>query len=228
MSSQDSASQAHGRTATAGRAGLFFVAVFLIGLGCIALAIVAIIGSRPASAAVGSSPPPQFAASDLKPVYRDEPAPKVDRSTGRYPFGARTAAAPPPAGVELGTLTIPGLGRTLPIVEGTDASELKRGVGHYARSAMPGTNNNCVLSGHRDTAFAGLRKVGVGAHLIVQTSAGEFTYQVREVRIVPKDDKTVIVPTDYPVLTLTTCYPFYYVGTAPDRYVLVADLVRSR
>ena len=59
----------------------------------------------------------------------------------------------------------------------------------------------------------------------VETSAGTFTYEIKRVRIVDKDDKTVIVPTDHAVLTVTTCYPFDYIGNAPDRYILVADLV---
>ena len=138
---------------------------------------------------------------------------------------ASTRSLRPARGERFGTLTIPVLRRTLPIVEGTGGDELKKGVGHYSRSVMPGAADDCVLSGHRDTVFSGLGKVGIGDRLIVRTSAGEFTYEVRRVRIVHKDDRTVIVPTDHAVLTVTTCYPFHFVGSAPDRFVLVADLV---
>lgn len=131
----------------------------------------------------------------------------------------------PKKGESVGTLTIPALNRTLPVIEGTDAKQLAKGVGHYAGSVLPGEADNCVLSGHRDTVFRRLNKVKVGDPLIVQTSAGTFTYRVRGTRIVHKDDKTVIVPTDHAVLTLTTCYPFNYVGSAPDRYIISADLV---
>ena len=93
---------------------------------------------------------------------------------------------------------------------------------------LPGEEDNCVLSGHRDTVFAKLGKLKIDDQLIVQTSAGTYTYEIKRIRIVDKDDKTVIVPADHAVLTLTTCYQFYFVGSAPDRYILTADLVISK
>lgn len=134
----------------------------------------------------------------------------------------------PAVGDTVGSLTIPVLKQTLPIIEGTGAKELKRGVGHFTQSVPPGTKDNCVLSGHRDTVFRGLGKLKVGDRLVAQTHAGTFTYEIKRIRIVDKDDKTVIVPADHAVLTVTTCYPFNYVGSAPDRYVLVADLVTNQ
>jgi sortase A len=131
----------------------------------------------------------------------------------------------PAEGDPVGTLVIPALGQTLPIVEGTGNDELKQGVGHYAQSVLPGEPDNCVLSAHRDTHFSGLEALKVGDRLIVQTSAGTFTYEISNIRIVDKDDRTVIVPTDHAVLTLSTCYPFNYVGSAPDRYIISADAV---
>jgi sortase A len=62
----------------------------------------------------------------------------------------------------------------------------------------------------------------------VETSAGTYTYEIKRGRIVDKDDKTVIVPADHAILTLTTCYPFVYIGSAPERYILIADLVISK
>ncbi len=104
----------------------------------------------------------------------------------------------------------------------------KNGVGHYAGSVLPGEADNCVLSGHRDTVFRRLGEVGQGDILIVRTSAGTFTYKVRKVRIVDADDRTVIVPKPKATLTVSTCYPFRYVGPAPQRYVLVANLINDR
>jgi len=72
-----------------------------------------------------------------------------------------------------------------------------------------------------------LGKLKIGDQLIVQTSAGTYTYEIKGIRIVHKDDKTVIVPADHAILTVTTCYPFSYIGNAPDRYILIADLVIS-
>ena len=133
----------------------------------------------------------------------------------------------PSEGDNIGTLTIPALKRKLPILQGTDSKELKKGVGHFAQSVLPGEKDNCVLSGHRDTAFRQIGNLKIGDKLIVQTSAGTFTYEVNKTRIVHEDDKTVIVPTDHAVLTITTCYPFNFIGNAPDRYIVSASLIKS-
>lgn len=134
----------------------------------------------------------------------------------------------PSEGDNIGSLTIPTLKRKLPIIQGTGVKELKKGVGHFAQSVLPGEVDNSVLSGHRDTVFRKLDSIKIGDQLIVETSAGIFTYEVKGTRIVHADDKTVIVPTDHAVLTLTTCYPFYAIGNAPDRYIVSADLVNSK
>ncbi|MGE7593958.1 class D sortase [Peribacillus frigoritolerans] len=133
----------------------------------------------------------------------------------------------PETGDLMGELYIPKIEATLPIYHGTDEDELEKGVGHYAGSVLPGEKDNSVLSGHRDTIFRDLGEVGEGDLLIAKTEAGSFTYKVRKVRIVDADDRTVIVPKPKATLTVTTCYPFSYIGSAPERYVLVADLLKS-
>lgn len=133
----------------------------------------------------------------------------------------------PQIGDLMGELIIPKLGASLPIIHGTDEDELEKGVGHYAGSVLPGQSDNSVLSGHRDTVFRELGKVGKGDEFIVNTADGTFTYRVRQVRIVDEDDRTVIVPKPRATLTVSTCYPFDFVGYAPDRYILVADLISS-
>ncbi len=199
----------------------------ILSLGCMVLGIAGLvwaglnIGTRPmrpdvadsgliAPAVVKQRPQGGYAESV---VPSDPPVPQV-----LYPVR-------PAEGDPVGALTIPALNQTLPIIEGTGDAELKLGVGHYAQSVLPGEPDNCVLSGHRDTHFSGLEALTVGDRLIVQTSAGTFTYEISGVRIVDKDDRTVIVPTDHAVLTLSTCYPFNYVGSAPDRYIIGADMV---
>lgn len=132
----------------------------------------------------------------------------------------------PEKGEMIGNLSIPKLEANLPIYHGTDEDELEKGVGHFAGSVLPGEKDNSVLSGHRDTVFRKLGNVGKGDLLVVSTEAGEFTYKVRKVRIVDADDRTVIVPKPRATLTVTTCYPFNYIGDAPERYILVADLVK--
>ena len=131
----------------------------------------------------------------------------------------------PTIGDVIGSLWIPRLKRTIDIVEGTGAKELKKGVGHYVGSVLPGVSDNSVLAGHRDSVFRNLGDVKLGDLMTVRTDYGVFVYEVHKIRIVKADDKTVIVPTADAVLTLSTCYPFRFVGNAPKRYVVQAGLV---
>ncbi|MES1038887.1 class D sortase [Peribacillus simplex] len=147
----------------------------------------------------------------------DKPASNKTTKKDLYPVR-------PEKGEEIGELYIPKLKTKLPIFHGTNEDELEKGVGHFAGSVLPGENDNSVLSGHRDTVFRKLGQVGEGNLLIVRTSAGEFTYKVNKVRIVDEDDRTVIVPKPRATLTVSTCYPFDYIGSAPERYILVAYL----
>jgi sortase A len=124
----------------------------------------------------------------------------------------------------LGTLEIPSTQLNLNVFQGTDSKTLKKGVGHYVKSVMPGVANNSVLSGHRDTVFRTLGEVKIGALIFVTVESGTFTYQVTKIRIVGKNDRTVIVPTTKAQLTLSTCYPFRFIGSAPQRYVVIAHL----
>jgi sortase A len=124
----------------------------------------------------------------------------------------------------IGQLIIPSLDYELPIYEGTEDAQLKKGVGRYIGLAYPGESDNCVLSGHRDTVFTKLGDLKIGETILVNTDLGLFSYRVTGIRIVEADDKTVIVPTDVATLTLTTCYPFVYIGAAPQRYIVTAEL----
>ncbi|MED3667734.1 MULTISPECIES: class D sortase [Geobacillus] len=155
---------------------------------------------------------------------------EIERQTGAAPMQIQSSLYPkqPKIGEQIGELIIPKLNMSLAIYHGTNENELEKGVGHYAGSVLPGEADNCVLSGHRDTVFRRLGEVGQGDLLIVRTSAGTFTYKVRKVRIVDADDRTVIVPKPKATLTVSTCYPFRYVGPAPQRYVLVANLINDR
>lgn len=134
----------------------------------------------------------------------------------------------PTEGEDIGSLTIPALDQTIPIFHGTDEDELKKGIGHFAQSVLPGESDNSVLSGHRDTVFRKLGQLKLQDKLIVKTSAGVFTYEIKEIKIVDRYDKTIITPSDYSVLTVTTCYPFDFIGSAPDRYILIADLIEIK
>lgn len=159
-------------------------------------------------------------------------------TAGKVNVKSNSSITPPPTkvlypvypaeGDNIGSLTIPVLKRKVPIFQGTSGKELKKGVGHFNQSVLPGEKDNCVFSGHRETVFRQLDNLKIGDQLIVQTSAGTFTYKVNGTRIVDKDDRTVIVPTKDAVLTLTTCYPFNTPGYFPDRYIVSASLVKSK
>jgi len=190
----------------------------VLGIGCIGWAVINIGGESVASADAYrsiASIPTTPAVEQVTPA-RDATPPAVIYA--RYPA----------KGEVMGSLSIPALKQKLPIIEGTSDADLKKGVGHFIQSVLPGAQDNCVLSGHRDTVFSKLGQLEIGDVFITQTAAGTFTYGIRRIRIVGKNDRTVIVPTDHAVLTVTTCYPFYFIGSAPDRYVLSADLVTSR
>ena len=131
----------------------------------------------------------------------------------------------PTLGDVFGSLWIPRLKRTIDIIEGTGAKELKKGVGHYVGSVLPGISDNSVLAGHRDSVFRNLGSLKLGDLMTIQTDYGRFVYEVHKIRIVKADDKTVIVPTSDSILTLSTCYPFRFIGNAPKRYIVQAGLV---
>jgi len=205
-----------------------FLGSIVLGIGCICWALINI-GEQSVHYADAYSnyyPSPttfavkqvRLAGDDTVPMEPDHPSDTLNPDKILYPIY-------PEEGDNIGSLSIPVLDQKLPIIQGTDADELKKGVGHFIQSVLPGEEDNCVLSGHRDTVFAKLGKLKIDDQLIVQTSAGTFTYEIKRIRIVDKNDKTVIVPADHAVLTLTTCYPFHFVGSAPDRYILIADLV---
>lgn len=126
----------------------------------------------------------------------------------------------------LGVLAIPRLNRAVRIYEGTEKAELKKGAGHYEKSVLPGIMNNSVIAGHRDTVFSQFGRLQRGDKLIVTTKYGKFTYVIERFRIVDGDDRTVIVPTKRAILTLSTCYPFFYVGSAPQRFIVSAVLAK--
>ncbi|SDK03522.1 class D sortase [Sediminibacillus albus] len=129
----------------------------------------------------------------------------------------------PSLGETVGILSIPKINAELPIVEGTDPEELEKGVGHYKGTAYPMENDQIVLSGHRDTVFRRMGEVEVGDIFIVELPYGQFRYQMESSKIVDAEDRSVIVSTaPKEVLTITTCYPFSYVGNAPERYIITA------
>ncbi len=130
---------------------------------------------------------------------------------------------PPNFGDTVGLLTIPEINAELAIVEGTDPNDLKKGVGHYKGSYFPGENGQIVLSGHRDTVFRRLGELKPGDLFEVQMENGKFKYELTRTKIVDADDRTIItLQNTKEELIVITCYPFRFVGDAPERYIIYA------
>jgi LPXTG-site transpeptidase (sortase) family protein len=127
------------------------------------------------------------------------------------------------AGGLVGMLDVPRLQLSTVVIEGDDTRTLKRAVGHLPDTPMPWDAGNSAIAGHRDGLFRPLKDVKVGDEIRFRTTRDEFRYRVTKTTIVTPDDLSVLAPQpDATTLTLITCYPFYYVGSAPKRFVVHA------
>ncbi len=131
-------------------------------------------------------------------------------------------------GDAIGILQIPNIGLETVILYGDSPKVLRLGVGHLPETSMPGEKGNVVIAGHRDTFFRPLRSVRDGDLITIRTQRGTFLYQIESTAIVSPKELWVLQPSDQPELTLLTCYPFDYVGPAPNRFVVRAkEITRS-
>ncbi len=130
-------------------------------------------------------------------------------------------------GEKVGWLLIPSLGNKYPIYWGTDDETLTQGVGNYVGkyTTPPDGLGHTVLSGHRDTVFQELGNLKEDDRIFVQFEGMQYEYKIKRTWVTDAEDRTVIVEKDEPVLTLTTCYPFSFIGAAPDRFIIEAPLV---
>lgn len=125
-------------------------------------------------------------------------------------------------GAPLAILSIPKIGLEVPVLEGTDDLTLNRAVGLIARTASPGESGNVGIAGHRDGYFRGLRELVLGDTIELRTLAARQSYIVDSIRIVAPEEVSVLAQTSSSIVTLVTCYPFYFVGHAPLRYIVRA------
>lgn len=130
-----------------------------------------------------------------------------------------TASFGPP----LAVLRIPKIGLEVAVLSGIDELTLNRAVGTIPGTAAPGEPGNVGIAGHRDGFFRGLKDIAAGDLLELETLAGKQEYLVTSIRIVDPGAVEVLAPTPRPALTLVTCYPFYFVGNAPQRYIVRAE-----
>ncbi len=144
-------------------------------------------------------------------------APQPAQPTNKPP-GVTT---PGPQAV-IGRLEIPRLNLSVMVREGADEGTLSRAVGHIPGTALPGNVGNVGLAGHRDTFFRALRNIRSDDTIELETTAGTYRYAVKSTRIVTPRDVSVLQASGGETLTLVTCYPFYYVGSAPKRFIVRA------
>jgi sortase A len=163
-----------------------------------------------------------FVVADSWMFHRRENA-NLDRLL-RDPRAASEAAPPPPAARDglIGRIVIPRLVLTAVVVEGIDKSTLRRGVGHIPGTVLPGQSGNVGLAGHRDTHFRQLKDLRIKDEIQVSTLNGDFRYIVESLRVVDPKNVGVLAPSSENTLTLVTCYPFFYIGAAPQRFVVTA------
>ena len=168
--------------------------------------------------------------SEAQREFQDSPPSKPS------PFSPakRRSSAPSPRfpaprlGDPIARLTIPRLSTGLYVVEGDGARQLRRGPGHLSGTAMPGDIGNCIIAGHRDTHFRVLKDIRRGDEIVLQTRDGEYTYRVQTTQIVSPRDTRPLRPTRDAELHLVTCFPFYYIGSAPKRFIVDATLESGR
>jgi len=127
----------------------------------------------------------------------------------------------------LALLRVPKIHLEVPVLEGTDDLTLNRGVGRIVGTARLGDKGNMGVAGHRDGFFRGLKDVGVGDSIDLVLPNRTDTYLVDKVEIVNPDNVGVLRPTSVSSLTLVTCYPFYFIGSAPQRYIVHASISNS-
>ena len=145
--------------------------------------------------------------------------------TAAFERGAKAQASPNEVrrGGLVGMLDVPRLQLSTPVIEGDDTRTLKRAVGHLPDTPMPWDAGNSAMAGHRDGLFRPLKDVKVGDEIRFRTTRDELRYRVTKTSIVMPDDLSVLEPqSDSATLTLITCYPFFYVGNAPKRFVVHA------
>ena len=151
----------------------------------------------------------------------------LDHSRPTTASPPRATRRPPPIqnGALIGRLEIPRLKMRAVVREGAGEDTLDVALGHIPGTALPGQPGNAGIAGHRDTLFRGLSNIEKDDTIEFQTPAGSYDYKVEGTRIVKPDDVDVLHAGAHPEMTLVTCYPFYYVGSAPNRFIVTARLV---
>jgi sortase A len=161
-----------------------------------------------------------YESRELDAILASVPEPAIAAATRTPDVKPRTVAQ----GSAIGRIEIPRLGVNAVVRAGSDARTLRLAVGHIPGTAWPGDSGNSGLAAHRDTFFRRLGDIRPGDEVRVVTPDGIFRYEVSGTKVVKPSDVWVLDPTELPVLTLVTCYPFTFVGSAPQRFIVRAHL----
>jgi len=197
-----------------------------IGCGCLTVA-----GMRPVEAASFQRAATETLERELVAAAPTEVVDKVDKDDTPVSAVSPMLAVPPTPAVPrtapvdaglVGRLEIPRLHVSVIVMDGDDDATLARAVGHLPGTALPWESGNVVMAGHRDTFFRPLKDLREGDEIRMTTAHGTFDYRVVSMEIVEPDDVSVLAPTSVRSLTLVTCYPFVYVGRAPQRFIVHA------
>jgi sortase A len=181
--------------------------------------------ARPARAAPSAPALPRVlpgeGPAEEEPEARAEPAASEEEPLPSYdPLALDAADAP--EGALIGRIEIPRAGVSALLLRGTSSRTLRRGVGTIRGTAPPGAEGNVGLAGHRDSFFRGLRNVREDDTITLKTLGGDFRYRVEWTRVVAPHETAVLAEAGGPVLTLVTCYPFSWIGPAPERFIVRA------
>jgi sortase A len=166
-----------------------------------------------------------FALLDAR-LYQAEQARRFERALKETNLArAESPAIAVSEGSPLGRIEISAVGLTAMVLEGVDEGTLRRAVGHIRGTPLPGQQGNVALAGHRDTFFRGLRKIRVNDEITLTTLSGSYRYRVDSTKVVKPEETEVLEDDGDDILTLVTCYPFNFVGSAPSRFIVRAHRV---
>jgi sortase A len=176
-----------------------------------------------------------FLATAQMQFYASLPVPstpaRIARLPGEDPSVSSAAMGSTPAALArakpgdwVARLDAPSVGLSATVIEGSTDQMLARAAGHIENTAFPGEAGNTGIAGHRDTTFRAVRNLKPGDRLRLTTANDAFDYRIDRAFIVKPEDVYVLAPTSAPTLTLVTCYPFTFIGHAPERYIVQATL----
>jgi sortase A len=174
----------------------------------------------------------RFASLDLSPDSQVRNSSEGDHATNANSHGGQSAEGHARVSsnrpdTPLAVLQIPKIHLAAPLLDGTDPRTLNHAVGRIPGTAWPGGPGNLGIAGHRDSFFRGLKDIKAGDTIELETLKGTDTYIVDQIEIVTPDDVDVLRPRSVPSLTLVTCYPFYFIGSAPKRFIVKASLTQQ-